>query len=386
MRMLPDFQMELVQSIEFILSSELSRKAFESPPFDNFGNIIRDVIHDIDRLADNCHMPEFTDHALPHICSLVKRVSEWGVADAWLSQLTPAEAGYLLFSILVHDIGMLSQNPADLLNDQERLSLGLADVATWVRQTHVDRIEGLLIRLADSSYWNNIVTTDHFRVIIALAKAHQSWPWQKGFTDIKSLCHIDQERLKGLAAIIAVADLLDEGSNRCDTITLIKHRQGSLMNKAHWVRHSLTDNWVGVSRKTIEVNFVKPPGSENELQQVYRALRNHYRLVKLYDTELNVIHAGIERINFNTSYGVPEDNWSYHESWESLQTWLLCPTEQLLMTFMPEARNEDSSPEEKKQFEKIGLELLDLENYKKFIGQKELLTDEEMIFYKLYNS
>lgn len=388
MRMFPDFQMEFVQATEFILSSELSRRAFESPPFDNFGNIIRDVIQDIDRLADNCHMPEFTDHALPHICSLVKRVSEWSVADAWLSQLTPAEAGYLLFSILVHDIGMLSQNPADLLNDQERLSLGLSDVATWVRKTHVDRIEGLLRRLATSRCLENIVTTDHFSIIIALAKAHQSWPWQKGFTDIEHLriSGIDQERLKGLAAIIAVADLLDEGNNRCDTITLIKHRQGSLMNKAHWVRHSLTANLVGVSRKTIEVDFVKPTGSENELQQVYRALRNHYRLVKLYDTELNVLHAGIERINFNTSYGVPEDNWSYQESWESLKTWLPCPIEQLLMTFMPEARNEDSDQEEKRQFEKIGLELLDLENYKNFIGRKELLTDEERIFSQLYSS
>ena len=386
--MLPDFQMEFVQATEFILSSELSRKAFESPPFDNFGNIIRDVIQDIDRLADNCHMPEFTDHALPHICSLVKRVSEWGVADAWLSQLNPAEAGYLLFSILVHDIGMLSQNPADLLNDQERLSLGLADVAMWVRKTHVDRIEGLLRRLATSRCLENIINTDHFSVIVALAKAHQSWPWQKGFTDIEHLNvgGIDQKRLKGLAAIIAVADLLDEGNNRCDTITLIKHRQGSLMNKAHWLRHSLTANLVGISRKTIKVDFVKPTGSENELQQVYRALRNHYRLVKLYDTELNVLHAGIERINFNTSYGVPEDNWSYQESWESLKTWLPCPVEQLLMTFMPEARNEDSDQEEKRQFEKIGLEMLDLENYKKFIGRKELLTDEERIFSQLYSS
>lgn len=388
MRILPDFQMEFVQATEFILSSELARKAFESPPFDNFGNIIRDVIQDIDRLADNCHMPEFTDHALPHICSLVKRVSEWGIADAWLSQLTPAEAGYLLFSILIHDIGMLSQNPADLLNDQERLSLGLSDVATWVRKTHVDRIEGLLRRLATSRCLENIANTDHFSIIIALAKAHQSWPWQKGFTDIEHLNvgDIDQDRLKGLAAIIAVADLLDEGNNRCDTITLIKHRQGSLLNKAHWLRHSLTANLVGVARKTIEVNFVKPTGSENELQQVYRALRNHYRLVKLYDTELNVLHAGIERINFNTSYGVPRDDWNYQESWESLKAWLPCPTEQLLMTFMPEARNEESDQAEKRQFEKIGLELLDLENYKNFIGRKELLTDEERIFSQLYSS
>jgi hypothetical protein len=388
MRMFPDFQMEFVQATEFILSSELSRKAFESPPFNNFGNIIRDVIQDIDRLADNCHMPEFTDHALPHICSLVKRVSEWGVADEWLSQLTPAEAGYLLFSILVHDIGMLSQNPADLLNDQDRLSLGLADVAAWVRKTHVDRIEGLLRRLATSRCLENIINADHFSIIIALAKAHQSWPWQKGFIDIENLKvnGIDQERLKGLAAIIAVADLLDEGNNRCDTITLIKHRQGSFMNKAHWLRHSLTANLVGISRKTIKVDFVKPTGSENELRQVYRALRNHYRLIKLYDIELNVLHAGIERINFNTSYGVPEDNWSYQESWESLKTWLPCPIEQLLMTFMPEARNEYSNQEEKRQFEKIGLELLDLENYKKFIGRKELLTDEERIFSQLYSS
>lgn len=389
MREIPDFKMELVQASDFILSSELARIAFQSPPFNNYGNIIRDIIEDIDRLADNCHMPEFTDHALPHICSLVKRISDWGIVDKWLPKLSAAEAGYLLFSILVHDVGMLSQNPKDLSNKQANIPLlGLVDIASWVRRTHVGRLEGLLRRLSSGRCLETIIASGHFQFVVALANAHQSWPGQIGFmtAEIPSDVSITRERAKGLAAIIAVADLLDEGNNRCDTITLIQHRQGNLMNKAHWLRHSLTADWVAVADKTVRVNFVKPTGSNNELEQVYRALRNHYRLIKLYDADLKMIQANIERIVFNTSSGVPENNWDCQETWEQVRAWVPCPAEQLLMTFMPEALSEASTQEEERQFKEIGLELLDLRKYKSFIGQKELLTEEEMIFYQIFRA
>ena len=96
MKEIPGFDVELAQSMNYILGSPLAKKAFVCPPFYNFTNILTEIIQGIDRLADNCHMPEFTNHALPHICSIVKRASEWGESDGWLEYTTSQEAGYLL--------------------------------------------------------------------------------------------------------------------------------------------------------------------------------------------------------------------------------------------------------------------------------------------------
>lgn len=96
MKEIPDFDIELAQATDYILRCPLANKAFSCPPFQNFANIVTDTIRWIDQLADNCHMPEFTNHALPHICSIVKRASEWGERDGWLKDTTPQEAGYLL--------------------------------------------------------------------------------------------------------------------------------------------------------------------------------------------------------------------------------------------------------------------------------------------------
>lgn len=77
-KQIPDFDTELDQSINFIFESEITKKALIAPPFNNFTNILLEIIHSIDRLADNCHMAEFTNDAMPHICSIIKRASECG--------------------------------------------------------------------------------------------------------------------------------------------------------------------------------------------------------------------------------------------------------------------------------------------------------------------
>ena len=116
------------------------QKAFIDPPVRNYTNIVRNLIEEADRLADNCHMPEFTNHALPHICSIVRRASVWGTADGWIDQMSSAEACYLLIALIIHDLGMLSQDAQDL-PDLERISSrkGMSDLASWVRSTHVSR-------------------------------------------------------------------------------------------------------------------------------------------------------------------------------------------------------------------------------------------------------
>ncbi len=94
MKEIPGFDIELAQAIDYILGSPLAKRAFVCPPFYNFTNIVTEIIRWIDRLADNCHMPELTNHALPHICSIVKRASEWGESDGWLEEAAPQEAGW----------------------------------------------------------------------------------------------------------------------------------------------------------------------------------------------------------------------------------------------------------------------------------------------------
>ena len=119
MKEIPDFDIERSQSVDYIMGSGLAKKAFEEPPFKNYANILKELIESIDRLADNCHMPEFTNHAMPHVCGMVKRASEWGENDGWLGTASPLEAACLLMALVIHDIGMLSRDSRDI-PDSER--------------------------------------------------------------------------------------------------------------------------------------------------------------------------------------------------------------------------------------------------------------------------
>ncbi len=219
MKEIPDFDIELAQATDYILRCPLANKAFSCPPFQNFANIVTDTIRWIDQLADNCHMPEFTNHALPHICSIVKRASEWGESDGWLKDTTPQEAGYLLIALLIHDIGMLSQDSRDIPEEQKLQHLkGLSDISGWVRRTHVIRIEMLVKNFLAYYTEQDPSLTSHLDVIIGMAQSHSKWPWEPDFVtnreQIASL-GLDAERIGALNAVIAVCDLLDEDSKRC---------------------------------------------------------------------------------------------------------------------------------------------------------------------------
>lgn len=327
MKQIPDFNIELAQSVDFILGSSLARKAMENPPYHNFTNILVDIIENIDRLADNCHMPEFTNHAMPHICSIVKRASEWGETDGWLDKLEPKEAAYLLMALLLHDIGMLSQDVQDLPEEEQaKFMKGCSDIPNWVRRTHVLRINKLTKRLLQE-YRNKDMELDrHLDVIIGMAASHAKWPWNHGFHLDEDICTgvgVKAEHVWAMSAVIAVCDLLDEDSNRCDTVTLIRHRHGSMENMAHWIRHAITESVVGVKNKTVVVKFRKLLPSSKEHETVYRALRNHYRLIKLYNNVLKELDAEILHIDFIPNDGIPEFEDEVSENlriWQKIQS------------------------------------------------------------------
>jgi hypothetical protein len=117
---LPDPEISLRESADFILTSRLGRKALRCRELPYLAGFIRDLIENIYRLVQSCHLPEFTDHGLPHLCSLVDRISQWTCAPnrgrtvLLCDLLEEPEAAILLMACLFHDIGMLSQRPEDL--------------------------------------------------------------------------------------------------------------------------------------------------------------------------------------------------------------------------------------------------------------------------------
>lgn len=104
---LPDFNLEAREVINFVFSLHLTRKAMHST-WPGLPNLISDLLLEIDRLADSCQLPEFTDHGLPHICSVIKRINDWGLDSGWLRNISEREAVILLLSIILHDVGMIS--------------------------------------------------------------------------------------------------------------------------------------------------------------------------------------------------------------------------------------------------------------------------------------
>ncbi len=187
-----------------------------------------------------------------------------------------------------------------------------------------------------------------------------------------------------MCAVIAVVDLLDEDSERCDTITLIKHHHGTTENIAHWIRHALTVEVDGVKQHKVTVKFRKLLPSSKEHELIYRALRNHYRLVKLYNAELEEIGATIEYIEFLPNDGIPdnEDDISKDlgDIWINIPEFKYALVEQLMSTFMKEALNKDGGNQELRiLLDKIGLECIDLSIMSKFWGNHRLCYPEEKI-------
>lgn len=398
MKQIPDFDIELNQTVSFVFESQITKKAMERPPFDDFANILVEIIQSIDRLADNCHMAEFTNHAMPHICSIIKRASEWAESDEWIKKISSQEAAYLLLALLIHDIGMLSQD-AKYIPAQERSKYikGSSDIANWVRRTHVIRIEGLVKHILDDFIKKDSKLEKHLNVIIGMAGSHDKWPWQQGFVschdEIRELKLIES-RIAALNAIIAVCDLLDEDSNRCDTIVLMKHHHGTVENMAHWIRHALTKEVIGVNSQEVTVIFRSITSKIPNFEMVYRALRNHYRLVKLYNEKLVHLDAQIIHINFKPNDGLPvykdiiSDELEIYGQIPELRNNLV---PQLMSTFMKEALNKDENDGQLRQkLDAVGLECIDLSDILYFMEPGTLLHPEEWvifgkedIFYKL---
>lgn len=389
MRTIPDFDIELAQASNYIMCSELAHRALEEPPFGSYSNIILCILENIDRLADNCHMPEFTNHALPHICSIVKRASEWGNNDGWLRKISPKEAGYLLIALLIHDIGMLSQDAKDV-PETERMSYlkGFSDISNWVRRTHVLRIGGLTKRLLNDYIKADASLTEHLDIAIGMAASHAKWAWESDFVSEKltiAKFGMDEKRIAALNAIIAVSDLLDEDANRCDTVTLIEHRHGTTENMAHWIRHAITVEVGEVNKHCIHVKMRKLLPEQKYMDQVYRVLRNHYRLTKLYNEALGTLDAAIEKIIFDPQDGIPdlEDETSHRLTvWQKIPELKDALPEQLLQTFMPEALNQECKDENLRiRLNAAGLENVDLTGVQDYITPKTIVMPEEKVLF-----
>jgi len=325
---------------DFIMRSSLMRKALDTS-WPQFHVAVHDLVEEIDRLAHSCHLAEFTDHALPHICSLIDRIALWTCSDgkSITGKLSPDQAAVLLVATLLHDLGMISQHEGDLPDDaspEDTLSF-TGDLPTWVRLTHVKRLPKLAQRVANSLNHSQFTKNQLFDDSICVAEAHQTWPWDwKG-------------SLKGnpyycsLASILAISDLLDEDCARCDTKTLLHHRRGTELNVAHWIRHGLSQGRNLIKKGRITVHMVSPPQTTSYFEPVFAALRNHYRLIKLYKNELSTIGGTIINISFTPQSGNPQEeslqlaDWDQLEGFETEKAFAF----QLLRTFMPEATKDD---------------------------------------------
>ena len=247
--------------------------------------------------------------------------------------MSAEEAAALLVAIMVHDIGMLSQRAEDLPDDDpQRTVKSLGNTANWVRRTHIARLPGLVTRLFAHTQHSSLLEHPVLLRALAIGRAHGVWPWEVGFTTLSG-------RDAGLAAVVAVADLLDEDAHRCDTTTLLGHRSGTTANMAHWVRHTLTCNRVLVEGGCVTVKLARPPATDGLFAPCFSALRNHYRLTLLYQEALSRLSATILRVEFSPATGVPSEEVATLAAWDQIPEFgtpraLLF---HLLQTFMPVA-------------------------------------------------
>ena len=370
----PDFQLPVREASSFILDSHLARRALRCRE-EGISLFLRDLVSEIDSLAQSCHLPEFTDHGLPHLCSLIDRASEWTVGDGTplVDQLTFDESATLLIALLVHDLGMLSQNPDD---EPPPSTVSFFDVATWVRRSHIARLRCLMSRVFDGSEHSQTVRGDLVQNAITVAELHGRWGWQ--FPD--SL----DPRTRGLAAIVAVVDLLDEDARRCDSRTLLSHRKGTVENKAHWIRHSLTSSRVMIKRNRVGVTIVSPAGTTSLIAPVFDALRNQYLLINAYKHELRPF--GFQRLDiiFNMPAGLPDTSGEQLPLVGQIDEFATesALVYHLLNTFFPEALLDRSriAPESLTHLENLDLASVDLALFEQVRSSMDFRSTQERSF------
>lgn len=382
MRHLPDPELSLRDGIDYILDCSLARRALTDPNPRDLTLLIRSVAQLVHRLSISCHLPEFTDHGLNHLCSLLERISSWtsddppGNPQLLVHRLSPEECSVLLLAVLLHDIGMLSQQADDLPRPAPAWALKtMNDVPNWVRSTHILRMRGVVGR----GLKNSGGTPPNSPIIeraLQVAIAHGSWPWNPEFTSLSA-------RDAALGAILAVADLLDEDSNRCDITTLLDHRQGTQLNRAHWIRHGLTVGRVNIASDEIGISLANLANTTAAaMTPAFAALRNHYRLAMLYSDTLRAVGVRNLRPRFNFGAGVPTstnrelDNWTLIPGFATETA--LCF--QLLTTFFPLAilDSERATPNEMASASGL-LEPVDLTGYRAFRGTGEPRSSYEQI-------
>jgi len=412
-----DFKTDLRVASDFILSSSLCRKALEASLPGGTANIIRDIVQMIDQLVQSCHLPEFTDHGIPHLVSLVDRADQWTVGDdKFLAELlNPDESALLVLAILTHDLGMLSQDPLDMETVQS--TKGMSNVASWVRKTHCKRMRRLLKRILEASGYTEFAQSNFFNLLCQVAMAHEEWSWQKNarhYPNIRKFTidataegyKIPADRACGIAAIVAVCDILDEDSLRCDTETLLLHRQGNVLNKAHWIRHLLTKDRIYIKKNRFGVTFKwmkyerdqrglpivdDPSGCQSGSRRkiALDALKNQFSSALLYNDDLTALNADLG----DPSYTEEEDEmvtipWNL----PSLRDFWGCAPERILQSVFSFAREPDD--EILKKWEKMtgnaSFRKLDLVNYNRLIGlsdnRPEPLFDEEMTFRSIFEA
>jgi hypothetical protein len=378
-----------------IQDSSLAAKARRCDLDLNFDDLLDFLLQAVSRLERSCNLPEFTDHGLSHLESLVDRISHWtcsekngrSIALCDLLDVGSSEPVVVLLGTLFHDLGMLSHRPEAPASNFTPLGWGQMDLATWVRKTHVQRLESLVTGLLDEYEAGRLstghrVNRDLFQRAIQIACAHQCWPWQNGFRDLPG-------RDQGLAAVIAVVDLLDEDAARCDTNTLLHHRQGTLLNMGHWIRHGLTKSPIRVTNGIVEVEMVKLPGTGEGLAPVFTALRNQFRLTGLYNGALDTIGASPIKIVFHPSGGFPSEENEELSGWTQIPG---LPTEEalvfhLLSSFIDEAllKGPNNTAESLAARGAIEMEPIDLRWHEqiRFKDGKEARSLDEQAFYAI---
>ncbi len=388
MRLLPDPDLALRDASDFIFDSALGRRALQEPEPRCLAVFLREVIQTIYRLTVSCHLPEFTDHGLGHLCSLVDRLSRWTTipspngSSLIVDQLSSTEATVLLFATLLHDIGMLSQRPEDLPPESAG-TRSVQDVPNWVRSTHIARMERLTVRLLHGTQFD--VLTQHTVVqrAFTVARAHGRWPWEWSSLQFP-------ERDAGLAAMVAVADLLDEDSMRCDSATLLRHRYGDALNCAHWMRHGLTANRVLVIDGRINVRLARPPRTDARAESILTALRNHYRLVMLYLAALGQVNASLLSVDFDPPIGLPNSEAAELDGWSDMPEFRFqsALVYHLLESFMPEALLDARriSEENIQRLVTLGLQRIDLTEFYQIRGTSAPRTSLEQSFHALLGS
>jgi hypothetical protein len=337
MRQLPDPDLSFRDAVNYIFDCALCRRALADPQPKDLALFVRDAAQLIHRLTVSCHLPEFTDHGIAHLCSLLERISTWtsddppGSPQLLVDRLSADECATLLIAVLFHDIGMLSQRPDDLPQPVPIWAVkALNDVPNWVRLTHILRMHGVVRRGLGNRAGTRPADAAIQRAL-AVAAAHGSWPRQREFTTLSP-------RDGALAAVLAVADLLDEDANRCDITTLLNHRQGSQLNRAHWIRHGLTIGRVKVVSDEIQIDLASVPGADPLIMApVFCALRNHFRLALMYRSALAPIKANNLRPKFNAPTGVPPTANQGLAGWNLMPSFATAPalSFQLMNTFFP---------------------------------------------------